>query len=287
MSHAGFGLTLTGMSSLRFPDLQKPGPSLREVLGELVRFLVENVENLADDPVRRIHDIRVSTKKIRSLLRLARAEIPKPTRKALTVCLREIKNAFSVTRDADVLRERIEQVFSPKHASSAMDTLGLSNSDTSVMPDTGQALSRLAELSSLLAGLSWDSLTRDHLVENVAASYRQARKLMRRCQAAPNDEVMHAWRKRVKDVCYHAMALAEVPVQADRIKALDALAEQLGEYHDLALLHARVRDRKPLAARVRKAKKSSGRKCFRPAEKLFAQPAGKFAKELDRALRGP
>ena len=273
--------------NLALPDPQKPGPSLREVLDELVRFLVENVENLTDDPVRRIHDIRVSTKKIRSLLRLARSEIPKPTRQALTVCLREIKNAFSVTRDDDVLRERIEQVFSPKHASSAMDTLGLSNSDTSVMPDTGQALSRLAELSSLLAGLSWDGLTRDHLVENVAASYRQARKLMRRCQAAPNDEVMHAWRKRVKDACYHAMALAEVPVQADRIKALDALAEQLGEYHDLAMLHARVRGRKPLAARVRKAKKSSGRKCFRPAEKLFAPPAGKFAKELDRALRQP
>lgn len=273
--------------NLILQDPRNPGPSLQEVLGGLARFLVENVENLADDPVQRIHDIRVSTKKIRSLLRLAGSEIPDPTWQALTICLREIKNAFSVSRDDDVMRERIGQVFPKKRAASVLDKLGLSEPDDSPLPDAGQAISRLAELSSLLTTLSLDGLTPEHLVENVTASYRRARRLMKRCRKSPDDETMHEWRKRVKDVCYHTMALAEVPFLAGRVEPLDALAERLGEYHDLALLGGRARGRKTIAARVGAAKKKIGKQCFRSAENLFAQSAGKFAKELDRALREP
>ena len=94
---------------------------------------------------------------------------------------------------------------------------------------------------------------------------------------------MHEWRKRVKDVCYHSMALSAVPFMEETSQPLDGLAECLGEYHDLALLGVRAAEHKKIAARVSAAKRNVGKRCFEAAENIFHDSAKKFGKALDRA----
>ena len=272
--------------TLQLKDLQRPGASLHELLNDLAGLIAENITHLAEDTVVRIHDIRVSTKKIRSLLRLADSEISPKQHTALVACLRDIKNAFSGSRDEDVMRQRLNQIFPADRAAiieSKLDLIPAGNSAAPAMNSADQA----ATLLSLLATLKFETLTTSHLVENAAAAYRRARKLMKRCEKRPDDEIMHEWRKRVKDVCYHALAFSSLPSQEKFANPLDAVAESLGEYHDLALLGARASGHKKVVNRVAAAKSKVGKRCFRAAKPLFQKPAGKFAKELDRAMRQP
>jgi len=271
--------------TLTLTDLKRPGASLHDVLDGLARLIVENIGRLPDDAVVRIHDIRVSTKKIRSLLRLAASEISVEDRAALVACLQAIKNTFSDSRDEDVMRETLRQILPGKRATEMAEKLGLVPSENTSPLPTASASASAAQLSSLLAALNLNGLTPEHLAENAASSYRRARRIMSQCKKSRDDDAMHEWRKRVKDVCYHAMAFSAVPPMEEFARPLDALAESLGDYHDLALLGVRAADHKTIAARVNSAKGKVGKRCFNAAKPLFHSPAGKFAKELARLLR--
>ncbi len=273
--------------TLILSDLKRPGTSLHGVLVGFARQIQGDIENLADNTAVRIHDIRVSTKKIRSLLKLAGSEISENERAALVALLRQIKNTFSGSRDEDVMRLRLEQIFPDGRAEQIVGKLGLAPSEESPDISGGEAVGAAEELFSRLASLDLKGLTPPHLVENAVSLYRRARKIMRRCEKTPDDDLMHEWRKRVKDVCYHAMALSALPSVEDSSKPLDALAESLGEYHDLALLGARAATYKKIADRVSAAKRKVGRRCFQAAKEIFTSSAKKFTRELDRALRHP
>lgn len=266
-------------------DLDHPGPALGAVLDGFSRFLRENVDKFADDTTVRIHDIRVSTKKIRSLMRLGRGAIPETERTDATAILRGIKDIFSGTRDEEVMRQRLEEIYSGKKAARAREKLGIAAAAGEAAADTAAAAAKIDELTHLLAGLNLSELSSEHLCKNAAHFYRRARKLMKQCRECPEDVAMHDWRKRVKDVCYHAMALSELPQMGAYSKPLDELAESLGEYHDLALLGARAKGHKSIVADIAKKKRKVGKRCFQTAEKLFRTPPGKFVTKTIKALK--
>lgn len=265
-------------------DLKRPGIALHAVLAGLARLIGEDIANLADNTPVRVHDIRVSTKKIRALLRLAGSQIGQEDRAALVADLQLIKNTFSGTRDDDVMRLRLQQVFSAERAVRAIEKLGLAPVAESADFVAAAAACAAADLSSRLAALPLDGLTSELLAENAVSSYRRARKLMRRCEKSPEDDRMHEWRKRVKDACYHAMALSTLPAMEEFARPLDALAESLGEYHDLALLGQRAAGHQKIAARVSTAKQKVGRRCFKAAGPVFRQPPSRFARKLLRMV---
>jgi len=270
--------------TLVLSNLKRPGTALHGLLAGLARLIREDIANLADNTTVRIHDIRVSTKKIRSLLRLAGSQIAEEDRAALVADLQLIKNTFSGTRDDDVMRLRLQQVFSAERAAKAIEKLGLAPVEGPPDFVAAAAVSAAADLSSRLAALKLDGLTPELLVENAAASYRRARKLMRRCEKSPDDDLMHEWRKRVKDACYHATALSTLTAMDEFARPLDTLAESLGEYHDLALLDQRVADHQKIAANVSGAKHKVGRRCFKAAGSVFRQPPSRLARKLLRMV---
>ena len=73
--------------------------------------------------------------------------------------------------------------------------------------------------------------------------------------------------------------------QAAAVSRLDALAELLGEYHDLALLLQRAIDHPGLAGPIAERKHTTGRACFQSAEKVFRKSPRKFAGRLMRHAR--
>lgn len=266
--------------------LDRPGPALQEVLCGLVRLINDDIAHLPEDTPVRIHDIRVSTKKIHSLLRLADDIIPAVDMTRLVEGLRQIKNSFSGSRDEDVMRQELYCIFPEKEAARICEELGLAVRED--IPETQAAIAAVSELDAHIGGLDFSALTPGMLVNNATASYRRARKLMRRCKKSPKDRAMHKWRKRVKDACYHAMALSLLPRMEHRSKSLDDLADALGAYHDLAVLGARIADcksiGKSITSRVAREKRKTGRKCFHAAKKIFRRKPKKFRRKLAKSL---
>ena len=264
---------------LTFRDLAKPGPSLSEVLHGLSRELVENIERLPDDSVTRIHDIRVSTKKIQGLLRLSGKFIDAADQLAVRALTRSIRTAFAGQRDEEVIQLRFKELLP------SADSSELSPAPVVAAVSPEEALGQARQLVTMLAGFSLEALHRRDLVRTAAASYRKARRLLKSCRRAPEDDAMHTWRKRVKDVSYQTLALASLPHLARRTAPLDRLADALGEYHDLAVLQTRLGGHETHAKVVARRKQKVGKTAFKLGAKILAKPPGDFAKKLGRALR--
>lgn len=265
--------------NLELRDLQQPGEGLGEVVRDFTAALRADIENVGDKTTTRIHDIRVGTKKLRALLRLGAEAAPEDT--PLAVRLRAIRQAFSGSRDADVMRQRVEELL-PENTDAALRELSLETPDAVASLPQEAALQLWGELDAMLREIDFAKVTRLGLVENATRSHKRARKLMRKCQETPDDDVlMHDWRKRTKDACYHAMILASVKGMQKRVAPLDALAEKLGEYHDLSVLGSRAEGHDLISAVVDKRKRAARRECFKAAEKIFRQKPSKFRKKLD------
>jgi hypothetical protein len=182
-------------------DLEHPKESLREVLLSFAAALRENIDKLPQDASARIHDIRVSVKKIRSLLRLAGSTIPDGDRSALVPLLREIKDIFLRARDEEVMQLCLEQLMPEVEAAEAIGRLRLIMAESAKLPDTARALELAREVLPRLAALDFKTLTSSDHVKNAARFFRKAYKLRQRCERAPHDDdIVHRWRIRVKGI---------------------------------------------------------------------------------------
>ena len=78
----------------------------------------------------------------------------------------------------------------------------------------------------------------DAVCEGLERTYRRGRRDLREARAEPSVEALHEWRKRVKELWYHHTLLRELwpPVMAATGDEAHALADRLGDDHDLAVL---------------------------------------------------
>ena len=270
--------------NLQLRNLKQPADNLREVLLGFAEGLLQDIDRLEEDTPTRIHDIRVATKKMRALLRLCGDLISEVDGEKHAVSLREIRNTFAGTRDLEVMRLRLEELFPLEQAGAAVALLGLMVNPDEPLPERTRARELAGELKSRLEQTKLELLTAEQMLENAGASYRKARKLLRKNRRKPQTEAMHDWRKRTKDVCYHALAMAELKPAGKNAAALDALAESLGEYHDLALLEERADKHPQLIKVIAARRKAVGKACFKAGEKLFKAAPSNYVKKLRRAL---
>lgn len=270
--------------TLQLRDLGRPGESLGEVTCGFAEALCADIENIGSDTATRIHDIRVGTKKLRALVRLVGEGIPPDERMAIATGLREIRQAFAGSRDEEVMRHRLTELLGTD-APVAIMALGLNAESSPAGPATERPCELAEDLRTRLASVDFSSVTPDSLIHNVIRSYRRARRLFKECRSGDRDDVrMHEWRKRTKDVCYHAFALAALKPLGKLAAPLDALAEALGEYHDLALLGERAAGRPAVSAAVDKRKHKVARECFRAASKIFRRKPSALQKILSARI---
>lgn len=270
--------------TLELRDLGRPGESLGEVTFGFAEALCADIENIGSDTATRIHDIRVGTKKLRALLRFAEEVIGPEERKAITAGLREIRQAFAGSRDEEVLRHRLTELLSGD-APPAIVALELDPGSSSSVPAMELPRDLAANLRTRFAAVNFPAVTLAALVHQAGRSYRRARRLMAECRIRPRDDVlMHEWRKRTKEVCYHALALSAVKPMAKLAAPLDALAESLGKYHDLALLAERSSGHERIKAVVDKRKREVARECFRAAKKIFRRKPSALQKKLSARI---
>jgi CHAD domain-containing protein len=157
-----------------------------------------------------------------------------------------------------------------------------------VIDDIEQARTRTAEWTFETQGF-------DALEPGLRRVYRRGRKAMRRAQAAPTNENLHEWRKRVKDL-WHAEQILR-PAAPKKMKKLakrtHQLADVLGDDHDLAELRLYAARRRhsfddrmaqvALLAVIDRRRKVLQDEAFALGPKLYGRKPGQFVRAIGRA----
>ncbi len=280
--------------------------ALRAVAAEQLADAVRNLrEERVTDPVTAVHEARKDLKKTRSLLRLSRAGMDAQARRRTNDALREIAAGLADVRDADVMVETVEVLQArfaghlPARGFATVKRRFVSQAQTSrAAAEAAISDEVVAALQAQLADVKhWPlaDVDRAALAEGVTVAYARGRDEFAAARPDPTVDALHEWRKRVKDLWYHAKLLEQSwpPMWEVLGDEAHALADLLGDDHDLGVLAERIEqqswpvsvDGPAFVALCHALRSELQTRAFTLGEKLYAEKAGAFARRV-RAYLG-
>jgi CHAD domain-containing protein len=203
-----------------------------------------------EDAATAVHAARKDLKKVRTVLRLVRAQLPKKVYRRQSRCFRDAGRALSASRDTEVrlaTLTALEDRVRPAAAETTARWRAMLERDRDAAAESIAADAAIGEASALIeAGLakvecwevegdSWRLID-----EGTIRTYRRGRAAFRAASEDPSEAAIHEWRKRSKDLWYELRLLSAAwprPMEAAAEEA-HALSDLLGDHHDLALLGA-------------------------------------------------
>lgn len=213
-----------------------PADALRAVAVEQLDDAMAQLRE-PDDPVKAVHQARKDLKKVRSLLRLS---MRGKHRRSVNAELRDIAAGLAGARDADVmvatiaaLRERYAGQLPARVFTTVSRRFAREAAAAEVDPDV---VARL-EIQRGAAASLWRFKDPD-VVAGLTRAYAHGRSELRGARRDPDVEILHEWRKRVKDLWYGLRLLEDAwpgPLQALAEEA-HVLSDHLGDDHDLGVL---------------------------------------------------
>jgi len=224
---------------------------LERIAAEQLDRALGALEDPTFDRQEGIHEARKCGKRLRALLRLARAGIGDDVYLRENAAVRDAARGVSGVRDAEALLETFERL-QARFADEAdwRRLVGVRRALTTrrgQLADDGTLPRRIAAFAAELRAVhdrlpSWPlaDLEFDDLAPGFKRSYGRGRKAMRAIAADASDERFHEWRKRAKDHRYHLELLRDLwPAQVKVRRAeVRSLGDMLGDEHDLSVLRA-------------------------------------------------
>lgn len=245
-----------------------------------------------------VHGVRKDMKKLRTVLRLLRFELGGKAYRRQNARFRDAARALSVARDAEVKLATLETL--AEHEELPGDALEawrqildrdreaaanlVAHDEATVSAARSLIESGLEEVRGWgLEGDSWK------LVEPaVIRTYRRGRRAMKEAEARRDEDGLHEWRKRAKDLWYELRLLSCAwpgPLEATAAEAHE-LTDLLGGHHDLAVLREDLRERNlgetaALEAAIGRRQEDLAARAFSLGRRLYAERP----QELNRRLR--
>jgi len=218
---------------LRLPPGKSAGEGLKHVLLRLARQARRDIEQLADAPAERIHNLRTGMKKYRALLHLATRAMKKPMRQAMRDRAAWVKDALAGARDEHVVHAAIQYVLGEE----AVVRLGVHPPHVEPGSHAPEPLHlAIAELVALTEALDLAALDESDLERAWRRTRRRARKTMKAAAKSSSASDFHAWRKRAKELWYQSEALERRDDDiAEVCKPTENLSDLLGDEHDLTI----------------------------------------------------
>lgn len=201
-----------------------------------------------------VHEARKSLKKLRSVLRLVRPRLGEGLYRLENGrfgdagrVLSDLRDADALSESVDALRERFARDLHPAALEPLARALEAARGDTPALagtapPQVGRAI---AIIEAGRAGISQWPLDRDGFAlvrPGLRYAYARGGTGLAAVARRPDEEAVHEWRKRVKDLWYMTAVLertfpAVLGAAAEQAHELSSL---LGDHHDLAVLAARL-----------------------------------------------
>ena len=275
-------------------DLSVPPPrAIRAVAAEQLDDAIEQLTS-EQDAVRAVHEARKDLKKVRSLLRLIRCGMDRDDRREINGRLRDIAAQMAGARDADVMVEtvgRLHEHFAGRLPAATFELVQrrfAEHAEATEVPD-----GVVDALREELQGVErWNvvSVDRRELIMGAALAYERGRAEFRDVRREPDVETLHEWRKRVKDLWYHAKLLEDAwpPVLSAYGEEAHALSDLLGDDHDLGVLAERIAaqqwpatvDAEELVALCHQRREELQEQAFDLGGRLYAEKPRAFARRL-------
>jgi len=286
----------------------------KEALGEGLRRIAAGRGEKAIQRLRRIeageleaseaiHGARKDLKKLRTLLRLLRDELPKKVYREESRRYREAGRLLSPLRDAEVKLGTLEALAEGGSALPAgaveswrriLERDGEAAGDSA--PDRAAEAEAIALIEAGRAGIdawtvrdSWKAIG-----PGLERSYRRGRRRMRKAREQGGEEAWHEWRKSAKDLWYAHLLLAGAWPELIEPTAGEAhrLSEALGDHHDLALLRADLHQRRlgegetrELEAAIDRRQDELAATALDLGARLYAERPQDFSRRLRRYWR--
>ena len=239
-----------------FRDHETVPESIKRIACELLDEAIERTKPRRKNRDEAIHAVRVTTKKLRALLRLARVKSTDDIFAKEMARYRKIGRRLSDLRDATVMIATFDGLtkrYADKLSSNAFAELRkpFVRRRNKQHSDDHNALAEVARmLTSARPRVAKSPMEEDGfgaVHQGLKRSYKKGRLLMAEAQAAPRIETFHAWRKRVKDLWYQVRLFKPAwPAMLKKLAdELEKLADYLSEDHDLAILRQRVLQQSP------------------------------------------
>jgi CHAD domain-containing protein len=198
-----------------------------------------------------VHEARKCCKRLRGLLRLARAGLGEEIYSTQNAALRDAARRLSDLRDAEALIETYDKL--DRHFGDRIDRRTIAPVRRALAARRG-ALADDVALERRVAAFREDlAAARDRvsswpgpangfgpLAPGLKRTYKRGREAMDAAYASPSAERFHEWRKRVKYHRYHLELLSGLwpkPLKTRRSE-VKALGTMLGDEHDLAVMQA-------------------------------------------------
>ncbi|HEU5253585.1 MAG TPA: CHAD domain-containing protein [Solirubrobacterales bacterium] len=250
-----------------------------------------------------IHGARKDLKKLRTLLRLLRDELPQAVYTREARRYRDAARLLSPLRDAEVKLGTLQaldlgELALPAEATAAWERILDRDRRAAgdAVPDRAAEAQAVELIEAGRDGVedwgirdSWKAIG-----PGLDRVYRRGRRRMRSARDEYDEEAWHEWRKRAKDLWYAHLLLAPAwpgPLGASAEEA-HRLSEALGDHHDLALLRADLRQRRLGEEETRALEAAIGRRQEELAataldlgHRLYAERPRDFSRRLRRYWR--
>jgi CYTH domain-containing protein/CHAD domain-containing protein len=231
---------------------------VRRVAAERLGDAIEHLDRVLADPEHAdletaVHEARKRCKASRGLARLVGPALGDGFR-SFDRTVSEGANQLSMLRDAQAVLNTFDALLAARPDDDVLRTvrhrqavMSAEAAHSAVAVDDARiSTARALLVEARDASQAW-TIPRgfDTLESGLVATYRQGRSALRRVHNAPSDRRVHEWRKVVKYLWYQVQLLhdAAPSVLGPLENQLDALAEALGDDHDLSVLVELLDDR--------------------------------------------
>ncbi len=244
-----------------------------------------------------VHGVRKSLKKMRGLLRLVRPAIGRKRFQRENVRYRDLSRELSALRDAQVLIETLDWVWSEigggkaKKKAPALRRALIANRREAVERWESDVERRRRLLKGLEKGRAaigkWrlDRLNSERAAVAVADIYHQGRRAQRGAAESRDAHDFHDWRKPVKYLWYQARILHPAAPRFERlIEQLDELGEVLGREHDLFVLSEWSVDDDATSSAIEEARRRTQERALALGGELYDTKAKSFRRRLTKEL---
>lgn len=247
------------------PGQEHVEEGLRRIAGERFQRIARTLENPDLSDLVKIHEVRKSVKRLRSLIRLAGPSLADWREE--NICLRDAARPLSALRDTSALHEALANLpLAPEALGDLTHALTFSPQIPHTSPETtSDLLQTFTEItrSAAIRAETWrlNATGFDALAPGLEKSYRRLRKSHDLAMKTKEEDALHEWRKAAKIHWHHSLLLRKTCPEAMEAHARMAarISSSLGTWRDAGLvitaINALPSDALPpkLAKKARKA----------------------------------
>jgi CYTH domain-containing protein/CHAD domain-containing protein len=292
----------TGHAAYRLEAGETAPDGIRRVAAGRAAKAARKLSKIEDDGADVIHGARKDLKKLRAVLRLVRPALGKKVYGRQNCLYRDAGRLLSDSRDTEVKVETLddlEERFGAEFPGAVAEPWrrDLERERYAAAADAGGELAGRVEQAAALIEegreeiASWplDKDSFDLVAPGLLKAYADGREELALVRKKPSEERVHEWRKRAKDLWYHLRILRELwpGVLGETADQAHALADLLGDHHDLAVLVEDLGGRDtidPDAIRtlIERRQEELLERAVGLGERLYAEKPKAFGKRLDR-----